>query len=451
VGIFKKFLKREKIRERLFVLSIDGLPHSFLAEPSGRMLMPNLAALTASGAMGRMNSVLPTVSSVAWASYATGVNPGKHGIFGFVDRVPSPFATWVPTARDLKAPTLWELIGRTGKEVGVINVPLTYPPRQVNGFMVACFLSPDLASATYPPELTPQLLELDYRIEAESALAGHDQNAYLADLQDTMARRFKTAFQLIHSQSWDFFHLHVMGSDRVNHFHWGSWEDNAPGSAGFENFYRRLDSYIGELTEHLPPGCRLMILSEHGFTRAKGNVFVNRWLEENGYLLFGRGRKELKNMHPDSRAYSLVPGRIYINLEGREERGRVSAGKVYEDLRDELIHRLAALCHPETGQPVVEGVLRREEIYSGPHTSRAADLIIAPAAGFDLKANLSAPAVVRPPDLGGVHTYDDAFLFIQSAAALPAHNTFSIIDVTPTILKIMNIAAPQSMDGRVLL
>ena len=128
MGILSKFFAKEKTRDRLFVLSIDGLPHSFLTQPRGEALMPNLVGLTDNGAFGRMNSILPTVSSVAWASYATGVNPGKHGVFGFVDRQPSPFETWVPTARDLKAPAIWDLMGRTGKEVGVINVPLSYPP-----------------------------------------------------------------------------------------------------------------------------------------------------------------------------------------------------------------------------------------------------------------------------------------------------------------------------------
>lgn len=451
MGILSKFFGKEKPRDRLFVLSIDGLPHSFLTQPSGAALMPNLTGLTQGGAFGRMNSILPTVSSVAWACYATGVNPGKHGVFGFVDRQPSPFETWVPTARDLKAPAIWDLMGRTGKEVGIINVPLSYPPKQVNGFMISGFLSPDVSSAVYPMELAPRLIELDYRIEADTSLAAQDPEAYLADLAETMGRRFNTAFQLMHSESWDFFHLHIMGGDRVNHFYWGQWEDGGPAGAGFDEFYRRMDSYIGELSQHLPPGCRLMALSEHGFTRAKGTVFVNRWLEENGYLHFSRGRKELRNMHQESKAYSLVPGRIYINLEGREERGRVSSGKPYEELREELIHRLSGLPHPETGEPVLGRVFRREEIYSGPHISRAPDLVIEPVSGYDLKANLTGPGVVGPPELSGVHTFDDAFLYIGDSPTPLEDGAFSILDVTPTVLKLMNIAAPQNMDGHALI
>ena len=283
-----------------------------------------------------------------------------------------------------------------------------------------------MASAVYPMDLAPRLIELDYRIEADTSLAAQGPRGLSWPI---WARPWggvcNAAFQLMLSQSWDFFHLHIMGGDRVNHFYWGQWEDGGPAAAGFDEFYRRMDSYIGELAQHLPPGCRLVVLSEHGFTRAKGTVFINRWLEENGYLHFSRGRKELRNMHPESKAYSLVPGRIYINLEGREERGRVANGKPYEELREELVNRLSGLPHPETGQPVLGRVLRREEIYSGPHISRAPDLVIEPLSGYDLKANLTGPGVVGPPELSGVHTFDDAFLYTRRQPDAPVRTAGS--------------------------
>lgn len=451
MGLLKRLLGKAPETARLFVLSLDGVPHSFVIHAAKTGLMPNLARLLKEGTLARMNSVVPTVSTVAWATYMTGVNPGKHGVFGFVDREPNPFEAYIPTARNLKTPTLWEMISRSGKRLGVINVPLTYPPKQVNGFMVGCFLSPELAKATYPAELAAKLTELDYKIDADLSLARDDMDAFLLDINHTMVRRFAAAFKLMESEPWEFFQLHIMDTDRVNHFLWGPWEDRVEGlAAEFESFYRRLDTYIGELLQHLPPDCRLMMLSDHGFTRCKGQVFINHWLEQNGYLLFARGKREIMNMHPDSKAYSLVPGRIFLNLEGREERGQVPRSQA-EELKAELIHRLSGLKHPETGQPLIRRAFKREEIYSGSQISKAADVILDPAPGFELKANLECPGLVGPADLSGAHTYEDAFLYLRGIKDLPENNSFSLLDVAPTILDILGVAVPQGLDGQTLL
>ena len=452
MGLLKRLLGKSPENARLFVLSLDGVSHSFVLGAVKSGLMPNMARLLREGSWARMNSVLPTVSTVAWATYMTGVNPGKHGIFGFVDREPNPFAAFIPTAKDLKASSLWEMISRGGKRVGVMNVPLTYPPKQVNGFMVGCFLSPELAKATYPADLAPRLVEMDYKIDADMSLARGDMAAFLDDLNHTMARRFGAAFKLMASEPWEFFQLHIMDTDRINHFLWGDWQDRREGLAQeFEAFYHRLDSYIGEMVQALPPECRLAIVSDHGFTRSLAHVQINQWLEKNGYLMFGRGKKEFMNLHPETRAYSLVPGRVYINLEGREEKGRVGRGKPADELKEELVHRLSGIKHPDNGQPLIRRVYKREELYAGPQLGRASDLIIDPMPGYELKAAWEAPGLLSAPELSGTHTYDDAFLYLQGVKALPEDNSFSLLDMAPTMLSLLGMPVPQGLDGQVIL
>ncbi|RKZ15701.1 hypothetical protein DRQ17_06175, partial [bacterium] len=77
--------------KRLFILSIDGVPYSLLTSLIDMGVMPFFKSLITEKGFRRYNSVLPTISSVAWASFMTGKNPGAHGIFGFIDRRPSPF------------------------------------------------------------------------------------------------------------------------------------------------------------------------------------------------------------------------------------------------------------------------------------------------------------------------------------------------------------------------
>lgn len=451
MGLLKRFFSKSPARSRVFVLGLDGVSHSMVSGSLGRSLVPNLTELVNGGTLLPMRSVLPTMSSVAWATYFTGVNPAKHGIFGFIDRHPNPFQAVMPTARDLKSLTLWEHLSRYHREIGVMGVPLTFPPKQVNGFMVGCFFSPDLASATFPVELAPRLMEMDYRLDVDTSLARDDLGAFLADLDETLSRRFLACRRLMAEEPWDFFQLNVITTDRINHFLWGPWEDGDEDLArAFSAFYRRLDAHIADLVGELPSGCQLVILSDHGFTRSAGVVYLNHWLEANGYLLLGMGKKELRNMHAETRAYSLAPGRIYINLEGREERGHVPSGRPYEDLREELIHRLGGLAHPETGQPLIKAVHKREDLYHGAHLGRAADLIIEPQTGFDFKADLGRADLVGSDHITGAHTIDDAFFFVNDIDLAPSE-PITLLDAAPTILELMNLPAPEAMDGRSLL
>ena len=118
---------------RTFVLGLDGVPFSFLKQQFNSGYMPNLASIAKDNDIKRINSVYPTVSSVAWTSYATGRNPAEHGIFGFIDRTPDPFTLKIPTAQDKKDKTIWKAFSEKKKNVIVINVPLTYPPETING------------------------------------------------------------------------------------------------------------------------------------------------------------------------------------------------------------------------------------------------------------------------------------------------------------------------------
>ena len=143
------------VRKRVCFIGLDGTPYSLLQRMIREGITPNLAALTRPGSLRPMHSIYPWVSSVAWSSFMTGQNPAKHGIFGFVDRDPATLKTYIPTARNMLSPTLWEILSRAGKRVVVVNVPVTFPPKPVNGVLVGCFLSPSLDKTVYPESLLP--------------------------------------------------------------------------------------------------------------------------------------------------------------------------------------------------------------------------------------------------------------------------------------------------------
>ena len=211
---------------RVVVIGLDGTPYTFVQHMLAEGHMPNLARITAEAGYTRMNSVYPTVSSVAWSSYMTGLNPARHGIFGFIDRRPGSYDTAIPSSRHMSAQTLWEMLSDAGKRVIVINVPVTYPPREVNGILIGGFLSPRLERAVYPPQMADQIQSLGYRIDTDAWLARESKDKLFEDVTDCLVRREKTLLHLMDNEPWDFCQCHIMETDRLYHF---SWEQYATG------------------------------------------------------------------------------------------------------------------------------------------------------------------------------------------------------------------------------
>ena len=108
---------------KMVVLGFDGTPFTFMEKYSDKGAFKNFMRLREAGGFSPLRSVYPTVSSVAWSNFMTGVNPGRHGIFGFVDRRPGTMKIYIPNSSNQLSTTLWEHLGGAGKKVFVMNVP----------------------------------------------------------------------------------------------------------------------------------------------------------------------------------------------------------------------------------------------------------------------------------------------------------------------------------------
>lgn len=452
MGFLKNILGKSN-RKRLFVLGIDGTPFTFIQQQIETGNFPNFKKMMGKGSLKRMNSVVPCISSVAWTSFMTGVNLAKHNIQGFVDRKLNPFSIFIPTAKSIAAPTISEILSKTGKKVVSINVPVSYPPKEVNGVQISCFLATDLAKAVYPKDLYPYLKETGYRIDVDAWQGRKDKEKFLQDIHYTFDKRIEVMHHLMEQEDWDFFQLHIMETDRINHFLWEQWESGHPKyEAEFIKFYQRVDQLIGELDENLGDNVEYMVLSDHGFCTIKKEVYLNHWLEQNGYLKYKTAEpKALTEMHPESKAYSLIPGRIFVNLKGREDEGTVMPGEEYEQLRNELIERLPAMIDPDTGEKIVRKIFKREELFSGPFYDNTPDLVVVPVDGFDLKGNINQPKLTYKGELVGMHTDDDATFYLRNHTV--TDDPFSIVDMLPTMLELLELEVPeaQNFDGKSIL
>ncbi|HEM49213.1 MAG TPA: hypothetical protein ENO27_03285 [Caldithrix sp.] len=438
---------------RIFILALDGTPYTLLKRLIAENRMPNLKQLVGTASFKQMDSVIPPVSSVAWASFMTGSQPGKHGIYGFVERDPVTLNWFVPLSNRLKVKTLQTNLSESGKKVFIMNVPMTYPPSPVNGISICGFLGNEITRGTYPAEIGTLLKARGYIIDANTELAKSDLNVFYEHLIDVLEKRIETMWHFWDQQNWDFFMTHIMETDRLHHFFWEYMEWNHPVWAEkFYRFYELIDRHIGHIIKRIPDKMPLMLLSDHGFTVLKKEVYLNRWLSDEGYLKFLRPYPEtLEDMHPDSKAYSLYPGRIYINLKGREKNGSVTTGLAYEQIRQEIRQKLLELVEPESESKVIRDIFLGEDLYAFNDDRKAIiqndslhaihnnfpDLVCIPYDGYDLKGNLWRDNLFEKTIFNGTHTLDDAFILLRNGELPPGR--FSIAQSASIIYRCLNV------------
>lgn len=446
---------------KLMVLSIDGVPHGLLCELMAAGVLPAFSRFCEQhGSPRMMRSVLPTVSNVAWASFTTGRNPGKHGIYGFIDREVGSYDLMFPTATNLRGRNIWEILSQAGKKVFGMNVPSTYPPRAVNGIMIGGFLGPSLDKIAYPPEVGGYLRSIDYRIDSDAALARKSKEKMFANLEMTLQKRSEAMFHFLQEDQWDYFHVHVMGTDRINHFLLDSYyQGDKRFAPGFVEYYRKVDSVFDQLLDAIGDEAPLMILSDHGFCPIRYEVQLSRYLVETGWTVPAEQVTGPLSFDPKrTRAFTLIPGRIYVNLCGREAAGCVEPDQ-YEQVRSEVSADLLKLRDPQ-GLPVIRTVLKREEIYwptgaAGPDSahkgldnlppySLGPDLVAIPHDGYDLKLGLGSAEIFVKTQLEGMHTYHDAMLLGRNVSV--PDGDIEIRQLSGSILNTLGVEPAEDMD-----
>ena len=227
--------------------------------------------------------------------------------------------------------------------------------------------------------------------------------------------------------------------------------------------YKRMDNILDWVMENIDKDTTLIVLSDHGFGPFKRAVHLNSWLRDNGFLYLKDSKKDCKEFFEDvdwprTKAYALGFGGIYINQRGREDRGAVSPGRETEEVKGEIVDKLSQWYDPKTGNPLAKKVYTKEEVFKGKFNQDAPDLFV----GFNLGYRASWQTALGGVPKGSIednlkawrsdHIFDpslvDGVLFINKKIALQSKP--KIIDIIPTILKLLNINY-EGFDGRPLL
>lgn len=403
------------------VIGIDGVPYELVKDFAQKGIMPNTKKLIEKYGLKKTKVPLPEVSSVSWTSFMTGMNPGEHGIYGFMEIHRDNYSYTFPSFRNLPVKPVWEEIGSRKKRSIIINLPNTYPARPLNGVLISGFVALDLAKAVYPPSILPYLHETDYQVDVDTVVGRSDKKLFLKELHDVLQMRYKLYKKLEKEEKWDLFFFIITATDRLNHFLFDAVDNpGSPYHKGFLDYYQMVDQIIGEITTDMGRiGVPFIILSDHGFVKIKKEVYISQYLKEWDYLdLEEEKPKNLKGMTGKTKIFALDPTRLYIHQEGKYKKGCVKKEK-YQEMREKIKTKFMDL--EIEGEKIIKDVFFKEDIYYGKYLDQAPDLVLLTNDGFDLKSGVTKSSLYGKTFFTGMHSWDNAMLIDSYGFDLQEH------------------------------
>jgi predicted AlkP superfamily phosphohydrolase/phosphomutase len=458
---------------KVVVIGLDCAEPSLVFEQFADRL-PNLTQLREKGVWGKLRSCDPPITVPAWMSMMSSKDPGTLGYYGYRNRADRSYEKMTTaTSLAVREPLLWDHLGAAGKQVILIGVPQTYPPRPVNGLMVTDFLTPSIQSNyTYPAELKNEIAGWPdvhpYEFDV-SDFRTPDKGKIRDALVRMTDKRFALSKRLLTTRPWDFFMMVEMGTDRVHHAFW-QYMDPAhhryvagnPYESVIADYYEHVDRQVGELLGVLPDDTYVIVVSDHGAQCMEGGIALNEWLVQKGYLVLHEAPKTPSRLEGLKIDWSRTTawgsggyyGRLFLNVKGREPQG-VVAPKDYEAIRNRLIAELEALGDPQ-GEPIGTRVLKPEQLYRTVRGEAPPDL-------FVYFGNLRWRSV-GTVGTGLIHTFEndtgpddanhaqDGLIIVNGPGIAPCGPVagMQLMDVSPTILQLFGLEVPADLQGKVI-
>ena len=217
------------MKKSVLLIGIDGATWDLLNLWINENNFPTLSKFINSGVSADLKSVIPTISCSAWTSLFTGTNPGKHGIYEYLTD-----SGKLVNSKSIKSEKIWHIISQHKKRCCVVNVPLTYPLEEINGYMISGLLTPqDGKNYVYPSKIEPILKKHGYKIGVDYGKniplipdignIVEERDMYLKELYDISERRYLTAKDLM-AEQWDFFMLIFDETSALQDLFWNKKE-----------------------------------------------------------------------------------------------------------------------------------------------------------------------------------------------------------------------------------
>ncbi|MBN1694063.1 alkaline phosphatase family protein [candidate division WOR-3 bacterium] len=469
---------------KVFLIGLDGAPYKEVKEWIEAGELPFLSKLSKEGAFGKLKSVIPPVTMVAWPVICTGKNSAKIGSFLYKSKDNSFNSEFFSggqfiNSTDIKTWSLWEWISHFGGNVGVLNIPLTYPPKKVNGFLVSGFPIPEKAEDyIYPPDLKKDLS--GYRVHLDRALKSNKDRFHKVMIE-LLKERKDFALKLIKRNNPDFFMMNFKEMDEFMHVFWDRKDYVL-------DYFKQVDSYIQQIYKEVKPD-NILIISDHGFTDAATKFFyINQYLEDNGYLkrsgniksnlmniLYKMGLKVVAKI-PQIRKFVPKKAKSKVIYRSMGEKVDWDKTKAYanefigiflnpqyypneEDKKKgakEIKDILNKASDPDNGEKIFLVVKTKWELYQGPYFDDVPDVIYTTNKDYALDINIPGYLIDKNyrkiVQIEGQHFAAlDGIIFVQGKNIKP--NVLldkSVEDIFPTVCALADLPIPEDVDGKVI-
>ncbi|MBU7015738.1 MAG: alkaline phosphatase family protein [Theionarchaea archaeon] len=456
---------------KLLVIGFDGATFDLIEPFSKKGILPHISRLIAQGVSTPLISVIPPVSAPAWTSLVTGKNPGKHNIYGFQDKdgrvVNSTFR---------KSKALWNLLDEHGKRSIAINIPMTSPPERINGIIKSGILTPHERGFSGRFQIDKESL-----MEKEKALP----KMFQWEINQT-----EKALKILKKEKWDLFFTVYHLSDFVPTIYWNYMDKTHPHyraddtlSTAVEDAYKVLDDILGRYLSCVDSQTCVVVVSDHGMGPSKKVFNINEWLRREGFLdirtltfekvlspekvtglikhhaiikrfvlllpdflqkkgykmVFSRSKDVLSRIHPESRAYAFSHAHFAsIWLRKKCDGTLAEIEKRIQDLKD-----------PDTGEPIITRVYRKDQLFHGPWVDNAPDLIVEAIPHYSIRSQRIGTLFSEPLQSGD-HRMNGIFIASGPPVKTGILKEHSIFDVCPTLLTLLGLPVPSDMDGCVM-
>lgn len=490
---------------KVLILGIDAMDSHLLDRFESRL--PNLHRMRTENPGITLKSVCPPDTPSAWASAYTGLNPAQHGIVYFIDALDkvSILASMDLGSDPVRGRTFWDIAGKEGRRCCVLLPFLGFPTWEINGVMVG--RSTNRYNKGPLVQSSLEGAQGDYDLNQLYPVFSVPQKkhypSYIEAYRRLLAAEMEFGLKMFRKEPWDVFFLYSSALDWLGHNLWSFLDEQDPTypgenafGAAFEEFYRLYDDMVGRFLDEAGPDTTVIVFSDHGTGRRPTRLFnINELLRREGLLV---PKKDWKGVSP-SHMWDRVRGQV-VNLVNRigigtlairfvhrmpAVRRRLSVpqaidwgsstayitdlsgikaysyggiiivkdmlnGRDYEELRTHLIDEMGRTMTHD-GEPVVQWVCRREDLYLGEHLTKYPDLV------FQLREDYGAGWAIHGPVIAegsirnmqpGTHKPDSAVLLVSDGGRREVvKRDLSLMDIAPTVLGVLGITPPFQMDG----
>jgi len=484
-------------------ITLDAAEQSLLQQWVLQGLLPRVGKLLKESVSSTTRNPEVIYSGTLWPSFNTGLFPGRHDNYFYLQPVPRSYGLRLFLPEHLSVDSIWNVIEQEGHRIALIDVPKARLARTSRTLQVSFWGEHEVRHplTCWPPSLKQEVRHVAGTDPVGTCDLFRQRPQDLRRLKDGLiqraTRRADLALEVLARGPWDLFAINFSEAHCAGHHLWATRDPKHPqhqatfrrllGEDPLLEVYQAIDRSLGRIVDTLGEDAYLMVLATHGMgPRYDANAVLDAVLRRlegidspkvSGAIeaarkmwvrLPGMARRPLcrladriydapRQHERATRKFYAIPttdncGGVRLNLKGREPKGLVDQGQPYHDLCNWLEQELLSLVNAATGEPVVNRVLRGDRLFAGPFRDEFPDLVIewnyeAPIPAVR-SARIGELRVESPNPRTGDHR-PKGLVLVRSTDLAPRalEGDIALVDLAPTLAARLGVAL-SGIDGK---